>query len=161
LSVRGPWAQHPFTHNLRTSTMSPITKSASFPQSLVGSEAKSGDGLFHILLYCYHWLVFRAKSFLGFLSQRICELIQGIRSLGLHICVRCGGTSFVPIGCWCQRLPNGYLVPCKHTHARTADIREIFADRGASLVDLQIFLEGWDRGEKWASQEDSRDSCSL
>jgi hypothetical protein len=57
--------------------------------------------------------------------------------------------------------PTERLTLNSYNHARSACISEM-ATRypWASLVDLRLVLEGWDRGEKWASQTYNPGSCS-
>lgn len=58
----------------------------------------------------------------------------------------------VDLGPAYQTSPNGHLVPCTRTRARIRDTQSMLSSRPwASPVDLQTFLEGWDKGAEWAS----------
>jgi hypothetical protein len=52
-----------------------------------------------------------------------------------------------------------HLAPCTRTQARSACILEMAAKYPwATLVDLDLLLEGWDKGEKWVRNQGG-DSC--
>jgi hypothetical protein len=51
------------------------------------------------------------------------------------------------------------LVGCSRTLARTADTQELYANLpGATLWDVQVFLDGWTAGERWASRNADKES---
>jgi hypothetical protein len=67
----------------------------------------------------------------------------------------------VDLGLGFQTLPTGHLVSNTRTWSRNRDTKQLFAIHpSASLVDLHLFLAGWDRGAEWAVRELSNsDSC--
>jgi len=92
------------------------------------------------------------------LPHHTCKTLSEIRSLIGHIETRNRKNFVVDLGPALQTPPSGHLVPCTRTRARIRDIRPMLSSRPwASLVDLQTFLEGWDKGAEWAGAE-SRNS---
>jgi hypothetical protein len=58
-----------------------------------------------------------------------------------------------------QRNKHQGLVRCSRTLARTADTQELYANLpGATLWDVQVFLDGWTAGERWASRNADKES---
>ena len=82
------------------------------------------------------------------ISQEMCSLFAGIE-------VQRTKLSYVPVTrsySNCAPTQHPYLNSCNR--ARSTCILEIVANRPwATLVDVQIFPEGWDMGEKWVSQK--------
>ena len=57
----------------------------------------------------------------------------------------------VDLGSVLERLPSGRLIQNERTDARSCGIRELVsAHPWASNIDLQIYLEGFDAGERFA-----------
>jgi hypothetical protein len=53
-----------------------------------------------------------------------------------------------------QNRPNGHLGPCIRTQLRIRDTQSLLAKMPwATLVDLHLFLVGWDRGEQSRSAD--------
>ena len=95
---------------------------------------------------------------------RICEVLSEARSFLGHISVRRKTYGFVPIGLPGEPHPSRCRPGDSRSLARTIGIREMLSSRvWASPVDLQIFLEGWDKGEMWASRKHNQgqEFCSL
>ena len=124
------------------------------------AEVREG-GLLCTARYCILWLFFYPYLAALWIRQLQRELLQESRSFCGRIGVVRGGMRYVEVGRGWEMTPTGHLVSCTRTRARTSDIQQMLSSRPwASLVDLQIFLEGWDRGERWASQEHILDSCN-
>jgi hypothetical protein len=65
----------------------------------------------------------------------------------------------VDLGQGLKRLPNGHLEKNTRTLSRSLDTKTLFAIHPkASLVDLQLFLAGWDKGAEWVHY--NSDSCN-
>jgi hypothetical protein len=48
--------------------------------------------------------------------------------------------------------PEGHLVPCTPTHARSLDIERFSTNHSWSTrIDYAVFLLGWDAGARWAA----------
>jgi hypothetical protein len=75
-------------------------------------------------------------------------LLQEIDSLLGHISMRQSGLHFVAIDRNPEIYPTAHQSSCTYTCNRTEDTLRMLANHPwASLVDLQMFLNGWDRGE--------------
>jgi hypothetical protein len=60
----------------------------------------------------------------------------------------------VDLGAHYRMRPNGHLEPNTRTQNRIRDTRYLLSKHPwATLVDLQIFLEGWDKGAESRSEE--------
>jgi len=99
------------------------------------------------------------------LSQCTHGILSETRSLVPRILFRlkknldsCG----VDLGTSHQTHPSGHPVPSTRTRARIHDTQCMLSNHPwATLVDLEIFLEGWEKGARWADPEThKRDSCS-
>ena len=89
-------------------------------------------------------------------------ILRGTRSLFARIAIRNRENYFVAVGPGWERNTTERLVPCTRTQARSACIRELASKRPwATLVDLEILLEGWDMGEAWTFQHKALDSCTA
>jgi hypothetical protein len=65
----------------------------------------------------------------------------------------------VDLGQGLKRLPNGHLTRNTRTVSCSLDTKTLLAIHPkASLVDLKIFLAGWDKGAEWVL--DNSDSCN-
>jgi hypothetical protein len=95
------------------------------------------------------------------LYQCLNIILQETRSLFGRIAIRNRGLNYLAVGlAYCKTGPTQYPVLCTRTRARAADISKMVSTRRwASLVDLQLFLEGWDMGEMWAAQKHNLGSC--
>jgi hypothetical protein len=61
------------------------------------------------------------------------------------------GVFGVPLGPTWKQSSTGHLERCTETQGRMMGMQSLFAKRPwASLVDLQLYLEGWDKGVEWA-----------
>lgn len=47
--------------------------------------------------------------------------------------------------------PNGHLVRCRKTLGRTQGTQDLLANPKASRMEVQLFLEGWEKGAEWES----------
>jgi hypothetical protein len=90
-------------------------------------------------------------------------LLSEIRSLIERMKLECEAKHFVPIGCdRMDLIPNEHPSYDTRLRACSSHIREMYANRSqASLGDLRLFVEGWDRGVMWAFQTSSLGSYSL
>jgi hypothetical protein len=114
------------------------------------------------LLYCFLWLCFYPYLFGTWLYRWANVLSQEARSFFGRISEGHAKNWYFEVGQAFDALPNGHLVPCTRTHIRTTCIQQMLSSRPwASSAEARIFLEGWDKGEMWASQKGSLDSCSL
>ncbi len=57
-----------------------------------------------------------------------------------------------------QERESGGFQLCKQSLACIRDMQQVFAERPESLADLQLFLEGWDRGAEWGLSVPRNDS---
>lgn len=126
-------------------------------------EVPRPNGLLHKLRYCFLFLAFYPVAFLSW-SHRILNIIsQEICSLFGRIEVQYKELDYIPVTrsyLSCSPTQRPFLN--SYNHARSACISEMAANHPwATRVDLQLFLEGWDKGEKWASQTYSQDSCTA
>jgi hypothetical protein len=136
-------------------------------------QQRLGYGPLDILHHRLRAAPFAPRLFCAWIVARLHELLSEARSLVGRMKTRRERQHYlVTVGPAWVTDPTQRLVPCTRTRARTTDIQEMLSNRPwASLVDLEIFLEGWDRGEKWASQEcnsesrnaqsDTTNHCSL
>ena len=127
--------------------------------SLVG--VPQANGLFHKLLRCCP----TPAAYLCGLCFWLCRtrdiLSQEIRSLFRRIAARYREPNYLPVGrSYSNCSPIQRLFLNSYNHARSACISEMAANHPwANRGDLQILLEGWDKGEKWAIQTYSPESC--
>ena len=123
---------------------------------------RSEDGRFRKLVGNCSRLFGAFAIFRQSLRQRLRNILLEIRSLGGRIAIQNGKSLGVVLGPGFERLPTQHLVPCKRTRARILDIQSMHAQwPWASMVDLQIFLAGWEKGAEWAGREnDNSDSCT-
>lgn len=64
------------------------------------------------------------------------------------------GIPYVEIGPGCSCSRSEHQIPCRRTLAHTKGIQQLRADYPwATLVDLAIFLDGWDMGERFGMEE--------
>src|SRR5947209_19625825 len=71
------------------------------------------------------------------------------------------GVFGVPLGPTWKQSSTGHLERCTETHGRMMGMQSLFAKRPwASLVDLQLYLEGWDKGVEWARRSGARGNLS-
>jgi len=120
------------------------------------AEVREG-GLLCTARYGILWLFFCPYLAALWIRQVERELLSESRSFCGRIGVVREEMRYVEV--W-ETSPSGHFAAC--TRARTNDIQQMLSSRPwASLVDLHLFLEGWDKGEKWAFQEHSLDSCNL
>jgi len=81
-------------------------------------------------------------------------LREAFRSFLGHIKEVRARNHFVGVGFGCHLDPTGRHVPCIRTDARTKDMQWLYSKYPwANLVDLAIFLDGWDRAEKSLSRQ--------
>lgn len=100
--------------------------------------------------YCKR-LLFSPRTLYFRLHECYEIFVSETRSLFGRISIRRKRMNCVSIGPTWERLSTGHLVECTRTLVRSADIREMLSNRPwASLGDLQVFLEGWDRGERYS-----------
>jgi hypothetical protein len=92
---------------------------------------------------------------LNIVSQEICSLFG-------RIGVRYRGLDFVPVTrCYSMTPPIERPFLDSYNQSRISCIREMAANHPwATRVDLRVFLEGWDMGEKWASQKYNPEFCN-
>lgn len=115
-------------------------------------------GFLDIVRYCFLTPVVYLYLAWSWICQNLNILLQETRSLFGRIQVRRKGLNYVPVTrSYSGSLPTQRPFLNSYNQARSACISEMVSNRPwASLVDFQLFLEGWDKGEKWASQEDNR-----
>lgn len=82
--------------------------------------------------------------------SELCALVPRIRYRYAKNLDSCG----VPLGTRYHALPTGPLVLNTHAQVRIRDMQSWLSSfPAATLVDLQVFLEGWDRGAESHSAE--------
>lgn len=117
----------------------------------------------------HRWAVLLMRGFVSLVllarsvAQHIRRIRSEVRSLCGHIETRNAPNFLVGLGPGFQMSPNGHLEPYRRTRARIRDIQSMVSSRPwASPVDLQICLEGWDKGaECVASDVRNSDCCST
>jgi hypothetical protein len=68
---------------------------------------------------------------------------------------------YVEVGRAAHLFPNGHLLLCTRTQARSIGTQEMRASHpGASLGDLKILLSGWDMAGRWLCQVGNEDFCN-
>lgn len=95
---------------------------------------------------------------------RIGVLLQEGRSFLGHISVRFAGMRFVSISQDPALDPTSHPAFRTYSRARICHTQQMLASHPwASLVDLQLFLEGWDKGEKLGREvgKHGRDFCTT
>jgi len=92
--------------------------------------------------------------------QDINIILREIRSFFRRIEVQRKGLTYIPVTrSYSNCTPIQHRLLNSYNHARSADISRMAANHPwATRVDFALFLEGWDRGEKWASRESNLDS---
>ena len=119
------------------------------------------DGLRDTLRRRFRQLLFAPRRCGANLRLRSSELLSEIHSLFGRMKLLREKRHWIAIGPNWETHPSGHPQKCTRTRARTIDIQEMLASwPWASSADFQIFLEGWDKGEMWASLDRSSDSCS-
>jgi hypothetical protein len=135
----------------------------SYSQMLIESHVKAlqDRGLLHKLRYRCPVLAFYPYVFLSWSRRNINIVSQEVYSLFGRIGVRYRGLNCVQVTrSYSETTPTQRPFWSIHNHARSACILEMASKRPwATLVDLELFLEGWDMGEKWAFQKDSSGFC--
>jgi hypothetical protein len=101
------------------------------------------------------WKALRVR--ISFLFWSWCQLgrisWREIRNSFARIESQLGGTFYVEIGPSCQCSPTEHQISCKRSQSCMKGIQELHAKLPmASPVDLAIFLEGWDRGERFCNE---------
>ncbi len=99
----------------------------------------------------------------SFLLRLLCALQSEGRSFLGHIKTQLGRRHWcVDLGPVYERLPNGCLSQHRRTEARSDGMRELESDHPwASTVDLQIYLEGFDKGERFVLDTLNREGRVL
>jgi hypothetical protein len=125
-------------------------------------HGQARDGLPDTLLDRIRQLLFAPRRWGANLHLRLSELLSEIHSLFGRMKLLREKRHWIAVGPNWEPDPSGHPQTFTRTRARTIDIQEMLANRSwASLADLQIFLEGWDKGEMWASRDGTSDSrCS-
>src|SRR5262249_3478608 len=86
----------------------------------------------------------------GVVVNNLSMFLQELRSLAGRMKILYGTSLYsrgVDLGPAWESLPNGQLVRCTRTHARIRDRQQLYAIHPkGSLVDLHLFLVGWDMG---------------
>lgn len=97
------------------------------------------------------------------LCQWSCVLLSEICNAYQRMKIRQSESSCPLVGRGFQMCPKGHLEEDIRTHARTHDIRSMLSNRPwATVVDLQTYLEGWDKGAEWAVlYTRNPDSCNA
>ena len=133
--------------------------------SFAEEEKRSGQeyGRFGILAFRLRRVFYALyRSWFRLLQYAYRILSEGRSFLG-HIETRNSKNFAVDLGPGFQMSPNGHLEDCIRTRYRIRDMQEMVSNRPwASLVDLQIDLEGWDKGaESVARHIHNSGSCSV
>ena len=114
-----------------------------------------------ILLFGFHSLVLYPYLSWKWLVEFLHIVLQETHSLFGRISVRMRQDCHVLLGSAYENLATEHLVPCRRAQARSACISKLAAKRPwATMVDLEILLEGWDMGEAYASPHDNPAFCS-
>jgi hypothetical protein len=126
-------------------------------------QQRLGYGPLDILHHRLRAARFAPRLLAAWIVVRLRELLSEARSLVGRMKTRREKQHYlVTVGPAWVTDPTKRLAPCTRTRARTTDIQEMLSNRPwASLVDLEIFLEGWDRGEKWGYRECNSESCNA
>jgi hypothetical protein len=114
------------------------------------------------LLYGIHSLFFYPYLVLSWLNRHLDIALQEIRSCFERISLRYREQIILVTDPQWERNATQHLVLCTRTQARSACISEMAAKHPwATVVDLTILLEGWDKGERWASHENTMEFCNA
>ena len=124
-------------------------------ESLVGAPRQRG--LFHMLRRCVLSLTYYPYVVGSYLRPILSIISQEIRSCFLRIEVQRRELNYIPVTrSYSAHSPTQHPTLSSYNQARSACILEMAANHPwATRVDLALFLEGWDMGEKWASHKDS------
>lgn len=117
----------------------------------------------HILRRYVLSLAFSLYAFYLRRLQDINIILRETRSFFLRIEVQRTVLKYIPVTRSCSNCtPTQLRLLNSYNHARSADISRMAANHPwATAVDFALFLEGWDRGEKWASRESNLDSYTV
>ena len=96
------------------------------------------------------------------MNQNLDICVQEIRSLFGRIEVRCKGLNYIEVTrSYSEMTPNELPFLDMYNHSRSACISKMAANHPwATVVDLEIILEGWDMGEKWFSHKNNLEFCT-
>jgi len=115
-----------------------------------------------ILLFGIHSLIVYPYLSWKWLVEFLRIVLQETRSFFGRISVRMQENYHVVLGSGYESSASQHLLPCRRTQARSACIPKLVAMRPwATMVDLELFLEGWDMGEAYASPHNNLLSCSA
>lgn len=133
-------------------------------QRLIESRLKVPQerGVLYRLRYCFLLLAFYPCALVSHIRLNLNTLLQEIYTLFWHIEVRRKASDyFSVIRSYSACSPTQRLFWSRYSRARSACISEMASKYPkASPVSIQLLLEGWDAGEKWASQVHSPGSCT-
>ena len=120
--------------------------------SLVG--VPQADGLFHKLLRRCPTPVIYLCAFCSWLNRTLNIVSQETRSLFQRIAARYKEPNYFPVThSYSNCSPTQRPFLNSYNHARSACISEMVSNHPwATRAGLRLFLEGWDKGEKWATQ---------
>jgi len=120
------------------------------------------DDLLYRLQYGFLQLTVQGFVIASSLCRNLSILLQEIRTLVWHIQVQHKAFHyFQVIPSYSSCSPTQRRFWNSYNRARSACISEMVSKYPkASRVDLQLFLEGWDEGEKWAFQMCNLASCT-
>lgn len=130
-------------------------------ESRVGVPQRRGP--LRIVHRCFLLVAYYPYLFLSWLYRNLSILSQEICSLFGRIAVQRKGLNYFPVTrSYSSCSPSQRPFLNSYNRARSACISEMASNHPWSTrVDLQLFLEGWDKGEMWATQIYSRDSCTA
>jgi hypothetical protein len=115
-----------------------------------------------ILLFGIHSLIVYPYLSWKWLVEFLRIVLQETRSLFGRISVRMQENYHVVLGSGYESSASQHLLPCRRTQTRSACIPKLVAMRPwATMVDLELFLEGWDMGEAYASPHNNLPFCSA
>lgn len=119
------------------------------------------DGCFHKLHLRCLTLAVHPCLFYSWLCRTTDIVSQELRSLVQRISARCKEPNYFPVTrSYSSCSPTQRQFLNSYNRARSACISEMASNHpGATRADLRLFLEGWDKGEKWATQTYSPESC--
>lgn len=133
-------------------------------QRLIESHLKVAQerGVLYRLRYCFLLLAFYPCALVSHVRLNLNTLLPEIHTLFWHIEVRRKALDYFPVvRSYSACSPIQRLFWSSYSLARSACISEMASKYPkAGPVSVQFFLEGWDAGEKWASQAYNSDSCT-